>query len=254
MLVRALLLTTLLGAANELDAEQCDRAEEEAELLDVQLLQTSFQITPKAKAERAVKAVAPEQHWTGGAAMPEDQSLLQTSFEVSLSSTVFTGGIVGNEGWRLQPNASCFVDGLWPVSGTAPLLVQLGTVHELGNLGRSEPARTSTAFYFMDMLSSRSSLVLTVYFCIYLFSIVSIHYNMTTRVKDKAAPGKVPQDRKVCAMFRRRLKRFQSQESCLEDEIYKRNPLSWLCVPAPERSIPDRSIPEKAEEPPSRRF
>ncbi|CAJ1361948.1 unnamed protein product, partial [Effrenium voratum] len=232
MLVRALLFTTLLGcAANELDAEQCDRAEEEAELLDVQLLQTSFQITPKAKAERAVKAVAQEQHWTGGAAMPEDQSLLQTSFEVSLSSTVFTGGIVGNEGWRLQPNASCFVDGLWPVSGTAPLLVQLGTVHELGNLGRSEPARTSTAFYFMDMLSSRSSLVLTVYFCIYLFSIVSIHYNMTTRVKDKAAPGKVP------------------QESCLEDEIYKRNPLSWLCVPAPERSIP-----EKAEEPPSRRL
>lgn len=204
-----------------LDLEDCD-TEDEAKLLDVQLLQTSLQFSSKIRNVMRLEEPSDSQDpQTSEEDTPaEDQSLLQTSLEVSLSSN--GSSMLGAEGWRLRPNASCFVDGLLPISGTKPLLLQLGTVHELTNvMDKSvETSQMSLVLYFMDWAHIRPTLILTLYFCLYVFSIVSMHYHMTTAAK-KAKDPKSDCSYSTLASL---------EDSCLEDEVFKRDPLGWLCV------------------------
>eukprot|EP00435_Cladocopium_sp_Y103_P057193 s588_g19.t1 len=219
MFVQRFLVALVCVAA--LDLEDCD-TEDEAKLLDVQLLQTSLQFSSKTR--NVMRLEEPQDSQDPQASEEdtpaEDQSLLQTSLEVSLSSN--SSSVLGAEGWRLRPNASCFVDGLLPISGTKPLLLQLGTVHELTNvMAKSvETSQMSLVLYFMDWEHIRPTLILTLYFCLYVFSIVSMYYHMTT-ASHKAKDPKLDSSYSTLASL---------EDSCLEDEVFKRNPLSWLCV------------------------
>eukprot|EP00434_Breviolum_minutum_P016411 symbB.v1.2.014465.t1/scaffold1055.1/size140776/7 len=209
MLVQRFLAALVCVAAANL--EDCEI--EEAKLLDVQLLQTSLQFSSKTR-----NVIRPEMEQAQEEALPpEEQSLLQTSLEVSLSSN--TSSVIGAEGWQLRPNASCFRDGLLPISGTKPLLLQLGTVHELTNVMDKtvETSQMSLVLYFMDGAHLRPTLVLTLYFCLYVFSIVSMYHHMTT-ASEKGKDGQLSKHD------------AELEDSCLEDEVYKKSPLGWLCV------------------------
>lgn len=207
MLVQKLLLALICAAA--LDADDCE-SEEEAKLLDVQLLQTSLQFSRKSR-----NTIRPEIAQVSEEAVPEEQSLLQTSLEVSLFSNA--SSVLGAEGWQLR-NESCFTDGLLPIPGTKPLLLQLGTVHELTNIKDKtvHSTQTSLVLYFLDWEHLRPTLIMSCYLCLYLFSIVSINYHMTV------SSQKAKEDKHKFEVV--------SQDSCLEDEVYNRSPLSWLCV------------------------
>eukprot|EP00438_Fugacium_kawagutii_P030666 Skav222434 [mRNA] locus=scaffold2883:39517:42987:- [translate_table: standard] len=88
-----------------------------------------------------------------------EQSLLQTSLEVCAWCRVANKAV--HSCWRLNPNASCFVDGLLPISGTKPLLVQLGTVHELtGVMEKSvETSQMSLVLYLVNWAHLRRSYI-----------------------------------------------------------------------------------------------
>eukprot|EP00439_Symbiodinium_sp_Y106_P008455 s4836_g1.t1 len=189
----------------------CGVVEDETPLLDVQLLQKSLRLTPSKPS--ALETVAADGSVTAREAGEADihpledcplhrseHSLLQTSIEVGEAENMTE--VLGMDGWRLRPNASCFVEGLLPVSGTKSLLVQLGTVHELSN----EVEHTSfsiTSFLFADSTQLRATLLLSIYVAIYFFSVVSMYYHMTT----------------------------VRPETCPEDEILQSHSyLSWLCV------------------------
>ncbi|CAE7681537.1 ABCC2, partial [Symbiodinium necroappetens] len=123
--------------------------------------------------------------------------------------------LLSSTGWRLRPNASCFVEGLLPVSGTKSLLVQLGTVHELFNEVEHSSFSISS-FLFADSTQLRATLLLSIYVAIYFFSVVSMYYHMTTvRPVGKGTP----------------LPGYTKRETCPEDEILQSHSyLSWLCV------------------------
>ncbi|CAE7543990.1 ABCC1, partial [Symbiodinium pilosum] len=192
---------------------------DEVPLLDVQLLQKSMYLTPS---KPSALETAPVQ--ADGSLMQEGQveihpveehSLLQTSMEVDGLEASNETAVLGMDGWRLRPNASCFVEGLLPVSGTKPLLVQLGTVHELSN-SLSYSSISISSFLFADAAKLRSSLILSIYFALYVFSIVSMYYHMTTV---RPSSGKTP------------MPGYGKPELAPEDEILRSNSyLSWLCV------------------------
>jgi len=195
----------------------CGVVEDETPLLDVQLLQKSLRLTPSKPS--ALETVAADGSVTAREAGEadihplEEHSLLQTSIEVGEAENMTE--VLGMDGWRLRPNASCFVEGLLPVSGTKSLLVQLGTVHELSN----EVEHTSfsiTSFLFADSTQLRATLLLSIYVAIYFFSVVSMYYHMTTvRPVGKGTP----------------LPGYNKRETCPEDEILQSHSyLSWLCV------------------------
>ncbi|OLP77035.1 ATP-binding cassette sub-family C member 11 [Symbiodinium microadriaticum] len=192
----------------------CGVVEDETPLLDVQLLQKSLRLTPSKPS--ALEAVEADGSVTAGEAdihPLEEHSLLQTSIEVGEAENMTE--VLGMDGWRLRPNASCFVEGLLPVSGTKSLLVQLGTVHELSNEVEHSSFSISS-FLFADSTQLRATLLLSIYVAIYFFSVVSMYYHMTTvRPVGKGTP----------------LPGYTKRETCPEDEILQSHSyLSWLCV------------------------
>mmetsp|Transcript_22678 Transcript_22678/g.41042 ORF Transcript_22678/g.41042 Transcript_22678/m.41042 type:complete len:1608 (-) Transcript_22678:60-4883(-) len=190
--LRALILLAFAVPAETFHEGCSVDLEEEAELLDVRLLQTSL------KSSRASRG-------------QEDTVLLQTSLELAVETANVPS--VQNAS-RQRQICSGLICQATPLLASRPLLVQLGTVE----LSQAVPSTPSTDFFLSDVTKLRICGILAAYFMLYLLSIASMNSHMThvDRQQPKA---------QLTSTGRR-----MPSESCMEDETFSQSPLSWICV------------------------
>lgn len=222
------------GVSFEAAAEEAAAAaEEEAELLDVRLLQTSIQLAGHVRQKAEISSVVEAD---GGTLLREDGASAQAQDSARLAGNaagrsnndvedIVAAGDYVMWAPAVTGNSTSFTSQANPLVATRGLLLQMATIQELSQADSSiEVERLHntpmSSFFSWDSGKLRAQGILLIYFVIYAVSISTIYYHMTH------APRQPQQPKIALSNSGRKL----PSDTSIEDETLMRSPLSWLCV------------------------
>eukprot|EP00930_Biecheleria_cincta_P002638 TRINITY_DN103641_c0_g1_i1.p1 TRINITY_DN103641_c0_g1~~TRINITY_DN103641_c0_g1_i1.p1 ORF type:complete len:1660 (-),score=304.97 TRINITY_DN103641_c0_g1_i1:123-5102(-) len=217
-------------AAEEVDAS----ADEEAELVDVRLLQTSMQLAGHVREKTTdissvVEADGDTQLRDDGAGAQAQDSSRRAANAPDYSSNSFQGTVAPGDYVMWAPavtgNSTSFASQAMPLVAPRGLLLQMATIQELSQSDSSIeverlPTTPMSSFFAWDTGKLRAQGILLTYFLIYTFSISTMFYHMNYAQRQ-------PQQPKIALS---NSGRKLPSDTSIEDDTLMRAPLSWLCV------------------------